>query len=108
MSKAERGILPIQAIRGLVDQGAIRLQAPLLAGQVQPASLDLRLGATAHRVRASALPSRGRTVGEMLGDLTMHRFDLTEGAVLETGCVYLIELMEGLALPQTLSAATNP
>lgn len=102
------GILPVQRIRGLIDRGQVVLEAPLLDGQIQPASLDLRLDSTAYRVRASALPSRGRAVAEMLGDLQLHRFDIADGAVLETGCVYLVPLMERLALSPEISAATNP
>jgi dCTP deaminase len=105
---ASNGILPVQRIRGLIACGAVSLKAPLLDGQMQPASLDLRLDSTAYRVRASALPSRGRSVADMLRDLQLHRFDLATGAVLETGCVYLVPLMERLALSPGISAATNP
>jgi len=102
------GILPIQAIRALAADGAIDLAAGAEPGQIQPASLDLRLGATATRVRASFLPGRDARVADKLGELALHRFDLTEGAVLETGCVYVVELLESLALPADVAAAANP
>jgi dCTP deaminase len=79
----------------------------LLDGQIQPASLDLRLGAVAYRVRASFLPGPGRTVREKLTPLIMHEMDLTRGAVLETGCVYLVPLLEQLALPWRTSGTAN-
>jgi dCTP deaminase len=75
---------------------------------VQPASLDLRLGARVWRVRASFLPGRGRTVAERIAQVAMHELDLTKGAVLERGCVYIAELQERLALPEGVSARANP
>jgi dCTP deaminase len=80
---------------------------PLAEGQVQPASLDLRLGGEAVRVRASFLPGAAATVADRLPELEMHRFPLVDGAVLEKGCVYLVPLMESLALPEDLEASAN-
>ena len=105
---AASGILRAQAIRRLVADGAIRAVAPLADGQIQPASLDLRLGDIAYRVRASFLPGPGATIVQRLRDLQLHVFDLTEGAVLETGCVYVVPLLESLALPPHIAAAANP
>ncbi|MGA0533031.1 2'-deoxycytidine 5'-triphosphate deaminase [Hansschlegelia sp. KR7-227] len=102
------GILPSQAIERLIAGGAIALDRPAAPDQIQPASLDLRLGTVVHRVRASFLPGPGRTVAERLEELTLHSIDLTPGAVLETGCVYIAPLMERLALPDDVAAATNP
>ncbi len=85
-------------------------RAPFAADQVQPASLDLRLGARAWRVRASFLP-RPRPGRSPSGspDVAMHELDLTGGgAVLERGCVYIAELQERLALPPGVSARANP
>ena len=76
--------------------------------QIQPASLDLRLGHKAYRLRASFLPGNKRKVLECLDDVRMHEVDLTHGAVLETGCVYLVPLQESLYLPQNIAAAANP
>lgn len=102
------GILPSQAIRALVADGTIGIAEPLLDGQVQPASIDLRLGTIAYRVRASFLPGPGSHVARKLDELALHKFDLTEGAVLETGCVYVVPLLERLALTPQLTAAANP
>ncbi|MFG1204264.1 2'-deoxycytidine 5'-triphosphate deaminase [Xanthobacter aminoxidans] len=102
------GILPAEAIGALKASGAIACRKALDDDQIQPASLDLRLGRTAWRVRASFLPGAGVSVKERLGDLALHDFDLTKGAVLETGCVYLVELFERLKLPVDLAAAANP
>ncbi len=102
------GILPAQAIRRLVADGAIRTESPVADGQIQPASIDLRLGDVAYRVRASFLPGPGANVDQRLRDLQLHVFDLTEGAVLETGCVYVVPLLESLALPAHIAAAANP
>ena len=102
------GILPCQSIEDLVAQAAITAQTPFDADQVQPASLDLRLGARVWRVRASFLPRAGKKVAERLADVAMHQLDLTKGAVLEKGCVYIAELQERLALPAGVSARANP
>ncbi len=101
------GVLPAQAIRGMIDAGAITAHPAVIAAQVQPASLDLRLGTVAYRVRASFLAGHGRTVAERIAEFEMHKVDLSQGAVLEKGCVYVIPLMEGLALPAGVSAVAN-
>jgi dCTP deaminase len=102
------GILPCQSIEALIAQGAIVSESPFDPDQVQPASLDLRLGGRCWRVRASFLPGRGRTVAERIAQVAMHELDLTKGAVLEKGCVYIAELQERLALPPGVSARANP
>lgn len=105
---APAGILPYQSIEALIAERAILADAAFNPIQVQPASLDLRLGASVWRVRASFLPGVGRTVRERLSDVAMHRLDLGEGAVLERGCVYIAELQERLALPPGVTARANP
>ncbi|MEL6290035.1 MAG: 2'-deoxycytidine 5'-triphosphate deaminase [Pseudomonadota bacterium] len=102
------GILPAEEIDALFAAGVVRAPAPLANAQVQPASMDLRLGATAYRVRASFLPGRTTRVEDRLADVTTHAIDLSQGAVLETGCVYVVPLLEELALPEGLAASTNP
>ncbi|MBV9994071.1 MAG: 2'-deoxycytidine 5'-triphosphate deaminase [Caulobacteraceae bacterium] len=102
------GILPSQSIDALVAEGAIAATAPLTRDQMQPASLDLRLGERAWRVRASFLPGLGRRVVDRIGDVAMHQLDLTKGAVLERGCVYIAELAERLTLPEGVCARANP
>ncbi|THD83144.1 2'-deoxycytidine 5'-triphosphate deaminase [Aliigemmobacter aestuarii] len=102
-----QGVLPSQAIRGLIGSGALSADPAITPGQIQPASLDLRLGTVAYRVRASFLAGAGRSVAERLAEFEMHRVDLTQGAVLEKGCVYVIPLMERLALPEGVTAVAN-
>jgi len=102
------GILPGHAITMLHESGAVT-GLPFEAGQVQPASLDLRLGPRAWRVRASFLPSTRTSIADRLKDLSLHQFELdAEGEVLEQGCVYLVELEEGFKLPTDLVSTTNP
>ena len=105
---AEAGILPAHGIATLIEDGIVRLARLADADQIQPASLDLRLGAVAYRVRASFLPGPEMTVTDRLETLKLHEIDLASSAVLETGCVYIVPLMESLALPQELAAAANP
>ena len=104
------GLLPAQHLRGLLEHSReIEAIEPIEAAQIQPASLDLRLGGTAYRVRASFLPGRAATVQQKIEALAMHRFELgDEGAVLEKGCVYIVELMERLCLKRRTSAVANP
>jgi len=101
------GVLPAQMIRRMVEGGQIAAEPAVEAAQIQPASLDLRLGAQAWRMRASFLAGRGRSVEDRLPEFEMHRMDLTAGAVLEKGCVYLVPLMERLALPGDIQAVAN-
>jgi dCTP deaminase len=104
------GLLPAQHLRALIEQSReIQSLVPIEPGQLQPASLDLRLGATAYRVRASFLPGEAASVQDKIDAFAMHRFELTDaGAVLEKGCVYIVELMERLALRKRTSAIANP
>ena len=102
------GILPDKDIASLFEQGALKSSRPPEPDQIQPASLDLRLGGTAFRVRASFLPGERYSVADKLAALKLHEIDLSQGAVLETGCVYIVPLMEALALPEDISASTNP
>jgi len=101
------GVLPNQSISEMISAGQITGSPDIIAPQIQPASLDLRLGNTAWRVRASFLAGRGRTVTDRLGEFEMHQIDLTAGAVLEKGCVYVVPLMESLALPDGITAVAN-
>lgn len=104
----EKGILAAHHIADLVGRNAIHTVQPLERDQIQPASLDLRLGERAYRVRASFLPGPGRSVAERLDTVRLHEIDLTGGAVLEVGCVYIIPLLESLNLPEGLAASANP
>ncbi len=108
LSGLTQGILPDRQIRALADAGQLQLAEPFVEAQVQPASLDLRLGDVAFRVRASFLPGPDHCVAERLPDLALHEIDIREGAVLETGCVYIVQLLEALALPDNIAASTNP
>ena len=101
------GVLPAQALREFIASGAIAAQMAVTDAQVQPASLDLRLGHVAYRVRASFLAGHGRSVASRIAEFEMHRVDLTMGAVLEKGCVYVVPLMERLALPLGITAVAN-
>jgi len=103
------GVLPSQELERLAKvTREIRFLEPIQDGQYQPASLDLRLGPVAYRVRASFLPGKDATVRNKLEELAMHEMDITGGAVLERGCVYIIPLLEGLALRKRTSAMGNP
>jgi dCTP deaminase len=102
------GILPDGALKALIESRAIAAEGGVDLAQVQPASLDLRLGERAYRIRASFLAGVERTVEEKLAALVMHEMDLAQGAVLETGCVYLVPLKERLALPPDIAGIANP
>ena len=101
------GVLPAQALRQLIATGALAATPSICNDQLQPASLDLRLGPVAYRVRASFLTGKGRTVEDRLAEFTMHEVRLSEGAVLEKNCVYVIPLAERLALPPGVTAVAN-
>ena len=102
------GLLPRQEIRKLVGRKVLWATHPLEETQYQPASLDLRLGSRAYRVRASFLPGPGSPVEKKLSELASGEIRLDEGAVLEKGCVYVVDLLEHLSLPTRISALANP
>lgn len=102
------GILPSQEIRALISRGHVSASPEINPEHIQPASLDLRLGNMAHRVRASFLPGPNNTVEAKIKELRMARVDLTGAPVLEKDCVYIIPLVEELSLPETISAKANP
>ncbi len=104
------GLLAGHQIAALAEAGGIAAAQPVAASPhlIQPASLDLRLGTRAWRVRASFLPGPGRSVADCIADGPSHELDLGGPGVLETGTVTIVELQEGLRLPAGLSAAANP
>ena len=111
MADGKIGVLSDRELASMFATGAIKAQSELDHDQIQPASLDLRLGFEAHRIRASFLPGDGRKVADVLEHpgTELHRISLTDdGAVLETGCVYLVPLQESLRLPAGISGRANP
>lgn len=102
------GILPAQHLRRAIDEGQLAADVPIPAENVQPASLDLRLGERAYALRCSFLPDSEATIEEKLGDLVLNEFDIGTGSVLERNRPYLIPLQERLALPETLRGRANP
>jgi dCTP deaminase len=108
MSSDSSGVLPSQALEQMIASGAIRARTPILPEQIQPSSLDLRLGAVAYRVRASFLAAGSATVTSKLEQYRLHTLDLTKPAVLEKGCVYIVPLQEELSLPAAVSGKANP
>lgn len=110
-SSSPQGVLSDVELRELFKADAIRSSEPLDDDQIQPASIDLRLAEDAYRLSASFLPGRDRSVVDVLQEpgIQMHRVELTNaGTVLETGCVYLVPLMERIRLPLNVGARANP
>lgn len=106
--KRTTGIFSDAGIGQLHRDGHIIAARDFDADQIQPASLDLRLGKKAYRIRASFLPGRDTLVETKLERFKLHELDLSEGAILETGCVYLVPLLESLDLPDDVEASANP
>ena len=102
------GILPCQSIEDLIAAGHVTADPPINPEQVQPSSLDLRIGPVAYRIRASFLSSRNARVIDKLQDNHLYKIDLTRPAVLERGCAYIAPLMEELNLPADISGKANP
>lgn len=102
------GVLPSQAIRGLIQNHRIESVEEIQPDQIQPASLDLRLGNVAYRVRASFMPGAGATMMDKVEKFGMHEIDISNGAVLERGCVYIVPLLESIRLNGDLAGFANP
>jgi dCTP deaminase len=103
------GVLPAQWIEKAIASGVVKAPKtdPIPGRNVQPASLDLRLGPRAFRIQASFLSDK-EAVRSRLEDYALEEFDLTKGMVLEPNCPYLIPLVEQLVLPDSLRARANP
>src|SRR6476620_39739 len=107
--KFSTGILPSHVLRRLIRaRREVLATEEITEEQIQPASVDLRLGASAYRIRASFLPGRDARVADKLADMAIHEIDLRAGAVLETGCVYLVPLLGRLELSFRVSGVANP
>ncbi len=106
--RAATGVVPSQGLRQLIRKKAIWAESEIAEDQIQPASLDLRLGATAWRIRASFLPGPGSSVQDKIAGFAMHEIDLRGGAVLEKGCAYIVRLKESLHLTRDIAGHANP
>ena len=108
----QHGVLTDRDLRAAVRGGSIVASVPVADEQFQPASLDLRLGPIAYQLRASFLPYResvrARLEGAASHDLVIDRVPLENGATLQRGSVYLVPLVESLALPQSVRGRSNP
>ncbi|MES1153241.1 MAG: 2'-deoxycytidine 5'-triphosphate deaminase, partial [Dongia sp.] len=103
------GVLPYQSLQTMIREKEIwATDIEISPAQLQPASLDLRLGPVAYRVRASFLPGAAATVMDRVRELDGYTIDLTQGAVLEKGCVYIVPLLEHLELKSGVGGFTNP
>ena len=103
-----QGILSTRWLREAANDDVIfteRYKIP--EANFQPATLDLRLGETAHRLRCSFLPDSSSVMDKLL-DLGMEEIDLRDGAILERNRPYLIPLIEEMRLPENIQAKTNP
>lgn len=102
------GTLPSQDIENLIAGGRIGASVPITERQIQPASLDLRLGPVAYRAQASVLPGERSTVESKLRRTLMTELDITRPTPFEKGCVYIVPLLEELRLPSVIWGKANP
>ena len=109
-NRGGQGILPWQEIRRMVRNGQINASPDVADSQIQPASIDLRLGREAYRVQASFLRGRSATLLTKVHELLDSTFDLTQATppLLEPGVVYVIPLLERLRLPDNIQGVANP
>jgi dCTP deaminase len=101
------GILPSQVIRALINSGKIISSEPIFDNQIQPASIDLRLGKIAYQVRASFLPGQS-TIHRKIQDLLIREVSLENSAVFAPNSVFIVPVVERLALPAEVSGKANP
>ncbi len=103
-----QGVLVDTDFQALFASGALKSATKLTEGQIQPASLDLRLGTKAYRIQAGFLPGKNRKVTECLEGLTMTELDLTQPQLFERGAVYLVPLQESVHLPHFIEGTASP
>lgn len=102
------GVLPSQWIRAAITDKIITACADITTGQVQPNSLDLRIGAVGYRVQCSFLPGEVG-IEQKLSRFKWYEFTLPDdGVVLERNQAYLFPLCERLDLPDAIYARANP
>ena len=103
------GVLPCQHIEEMLQKGQVQTDISLKENQIQPASLDVRTGKRAYRLRTSFLPKQGEPIAEALEELSLYDFALTnKGSILEVGCTYLVPVQETLNLPADISGSASP
>lgn len=107
---SSEGILPSQDIRHFIDTGIIRYTREIAEDQIQPASIDLRLWHEAYRVRASFLPGKSTTLihKATANGMLDRKIEISDPTLLEPNVVYIIPLMESLALPPDIYGIANP
>ncbi|MBT5471529.1 MAG: 2'-deoxycytidine 5'-triphosphate deaminase [Nitrospina sp.] len=105
--KGKSGYLPCQYIEMALKEGMISSPLPIESTQIQPVSLDLRLGQKAYRIQCSFLPEND-PVETKLKEVTLYEFDISNGGILEKNAIYLIPLMEELNFPSDFYGLANP
>ncbi|MEE9614023.1 MAG: 2'-deoxycytidine 5'-triphosphate deaminase [Thermodesulfobacteriota bacterium] len=111
VERSKSGVFSCQELERAIARGVISSDVKIAEAQIQPASLDLRLGGKAYRLVSSFLPDKKQKVFNIFtsGKMIMYEHELTdEGMVLEKNCVYLIPLMERLDLPPDVGGKANP
>jgi dCTP deaminase len=103
----QTGAVPSQILCDLIANGGVASRSPIPEPNIQPASLDLRLGERGYRVRAAFLPRAGETIEDALQNYREETLDLSQGAVLQKNHTYVLELQESLNLPEQVHAYTN-
>jgi len=104
------GVMAAQQIEDAIDRGHVSSDRPIESVQLQPSSLDLRLGTRAYRVRAGFLPGPESTIHDCLeqqGDDVVE-LDLSSPQIFERDHVYIVPLMERMRLPKKVSGKANP
>lgn len=108
LPRTDTGVLPHQRLREMIESGDIASIDSIDPDQIQPASLDLRLGRTAYEIQASFLPNASNVM-ERISELTVGKpISLADGAVLRKGSVYIVQLMEGVRLDKDTFGVANP
>ena len=72
------GVLPRQDIQEMVAKGILTPDTPLEDGQIQPASIDVRVGQRVHRLRTSFLPRQGERVQDTLEKYSLYSFNVDD------------------------------
>jgi hypothetical protein len=103
----QKGILPDHMVAALAQDGAILPAYDFVPGQVQPASLDLRLGEVAYRVRASFLPGPNTTVAERIDELKLHDIALGDGAKAPACRKSAFDVATGCSTPKRCARCTR-
>ena len=100
------GVYSDVGLRRFIDSGIITSEKSIEETQIQPSSLDLRIGRKLYHLPYSVIP--GKNVERYLEENANYEIDLHHNGFLHQRNVYIAELLERVKLPPNIMGEVNP